>query len=755
MAVDRRTVRFGLLITVSMIMLTLLGTRLWFLQGLEQAKYQAVVSKSKTKTERLAPERGRIFDTKGRILADNRHFRSLTVEWSVLKKRSNRDAMFRRLAPVFGVTEKQLQQRYDPCYGLPSVPKCTKRNPYSTLVPMPLIDNVSESQINFVLERKEDFPGVDVTQQWERVYYFSPLASHIVGFMGAITKETKDAYVAKGYNLDERVGQFGVELSMEDRLHGKWGSRTVEVDALGNVTKVIEETPAVAGDDIQLTIDLSIQQYADQALDTQLHRRRNLPYTGSRTGAPPNPYDKKTGHRVYTYKGIDGKTYDYPPFVPFKAPAGAIVVENYTNGEIIAMASYPTFDNRWFSSAVSSDKLAQIFPTKDPKTGGKLDPDKSTLVNRAVQGNYNLGSSIKPFIAWSALDIGLITASTWYNDTGTYKLRTADVTACENGAKCEFKNAISKATRKPAVYGPLRVNDALAVSSDAFFYNIGEDFYNLNTEHTLLKSQLTQFGFGVKSGIELPFEWGGRIPDNQVKKDLVARGVLAKNEVPRLVVGDNVQAAIGQGLMAATPLQLVNAYATLANGGNRMTPTIIKKIYAPGVPDKGAAVADLALGRVIQDNTRGTVHNVLAMPPDVRDPIINGLHRVITGPGANGHGTTGELLFKGFRVRNLHGKTGTVQGAASLPWNDSSAFGSFVLDPDKPYAVVAYLEKSGYGAQAAGPVVKCMYSALYGMVSLSPVHVSDPLDITSTTPAPTMRLPSTNCLNAGGLTIRD
>lgn len=754
MAIDRRTARFGLLITVSLVLLTLIGTRLWFLQGLEQAKYQAKVSKAKTKTERLAPERGRIFDAKGRILADNRHYRTLTVDWSVLRRKSNRDAMFRRLAPVFGVTEKQLQQRFDPCYGLPAVPKCTKKNPYSPLVPMPLIDNVSESQINFVLEREEDFPGVDVVQQWERVYYFSPLASHIVGFMGAITKETKQQYLAKGYNLDERVGQFGIELSMEDRLHGKWGSRTVEVDALGNVTRVIEEHPAVAGDDIQLTIDMSIQQYAEQALDTQLYRRRNLPYTGNRTGAPPNPYDKKTGRRVYTYTGIDGKTYDYPPFVPFKAPAGAVVVENYTNGEIIAMASYPSFDNRWFSSAVSTDKLAQIFPSKG-ENGEKLDPDKSTLVNRAVQGNYNLGSSIKPFIAWSALDIGLITASTWYNDTGTYKLRTADVTACEQGAKCEFKNATSRATNKPAVYGPLRVNDALAVSSDAFFYNLGEDFYNLNADHTLLKSQLQQFGFGVKSGIELPFEWAGRIPDNQVKKDLVERGVLAKNEVPRLVVGDNVQVAIGQGLMAATPLQLVNAYATLANGGKRMTPTIVKNIYAPGVPDKGAAVADLALGRVIQTNDAGKVNNLLAMPPDVRDPIVNGLHRVIYGPGANGHGTTGELLFRGFRVQGLHGKTGTVQGAASLPWNDSSAFGSFVDDPQKPYAVVAYLEKSGYGAQAAGPVVKCMYAALYNQVSLAPVRVSDPLDITSTVPAATQRLPATACLNAGGLTVRD
>ncbi len=755
MAIDGRTTRLSILVTVSFVLLGLIGTRLWFLQGLEQAKYAAKVDSSHTKTERLAPERGRIFDAKGRVLADNRHTRTLTVDWGVLRRKVNRDTLFKRLAPVFGVTEMSLQQRYEPCYGRPAVPKCTTQSPYSRLVPLPLIENVSEERINYVLERKEDFPGVDVRQDWGRVYYFAPTASHIVGFMGAITKVTAKAYAAKGYSPDERVGQFGAELSLEEVLRGTPGSRTVQVDALGNVVKVIEEVPAVAGNDVQLTIDMQLQQYAEQALDTELRIRRNLPYTGDRSGAPPNPYDKKTGHRTYTYKGIDGRTYDYPPYVSFAAPAGAVVVQNYTNGQIVAMASYPTFDARWFNGGVSPEKLAQIFPTKDPKTGGKLNPDKSTLVNRAVQGNYNLGSSIKPFVAWSALDIGLITASTWYNDTGTYKLRTADVTACEQGAKCEFKNATSRATHKPTVYGPLRVNDALAVSSDAFFYNLGEDFYNLNPEHTLLKQQLQHFGFGNKTGIELPFEWQGRIPDNQIKKDLVARGVLGKNEVPRLVVGDNVQVAIGQGLMAATPLQLANAYATLGNAGKRMKPTLVMRIFAPGVPDKAAAVADLGRGHVVFDNTRGTVAETLNMPPDVYDPIMNGTHRVIYGPGANGHATTGETLFKGFRVGGLHGKTGTVQGAASLPWNDSSAFGSFVSDPKHPYAVVAFLEKSGYGAAAAAPVVKCMYAAIFGLTGMSSVQISNPLDVTSDVPAPQRALPNATCLRPGALTVRD
>jgi penicillin-binding protein 2 len=252
--------------------------------------------------------------------------------------------------------------------------------------------------------------------------------------------------------------------------------------------------------------------------------------------------------------------------------------------------------------------------------------------------------------------------------------------------------------------------------------------------------------------VQLPFEWKGRVPDDAVKKALVDKGVLAKGEVPRLVVGDNVQVAIGQGLMASTPLQLADAYATIANGGFLLQPTIVKAIYAPLTPDATPGVADLEAGVIRQSFDQPSVRDTLEMPANVLGPIRDGLHRVVHGKGVKFgiyHGTTGEILFRGFPV-NISGKTGTAQGAATLPWNDSSAFGAYSEQPEMPYTVVSYLEKSGYGSKAAAPVTKCMFLALSGSTPTDPVFASDPLDLNSTVPAPDMNLTDPTCLGISG-----
>jgi penicillin-binding protein 2 len=439
-----------------------------------------------------------------------------------------------------------------------------------------------------------------------------------------------------------------------------------------------------------------------------------------------------------------------------------VVVINHSNGQIIAMASYPTFDNRWMESGISATKYKQLFPSTKPD-GSKIDTDESILVNRAVQGNYNLGSSIKPLVAWSAEHAGILDPNTKWDDTGYYNLLSIPPEQClQNGgiARCIFKNATNKKTLKPSAYGPVNLSDAIAVSSDTYFYHLGEEFWieseKTKNQENLLKTNLERFGLGNLTDVQLPFEWKGRIPDDAVKKALIAKGVLAKSEVPRLVVGDNVQVAIGQGLMAATPLQMATAYATLANGGSRYQPTIVKDIYAPLTPDKAPGWADLAAGTVVKSFDTPVVKDVLEMPANVRDPIVAGMRRVIRGRGVTFgiyHATTGEALFSGFPV-DIAGKTGTAQGAASLPWNDSSAFGAFSLNPFLPFTVYAYLEKSGYGSKAAAPLTKCMFLALAGKVTLDPVMISNPLDLNSTVAAPSNLLKNTKCL--GGTTgIKD
>lgn len=752
MAIDRRSSRLGVLALVAVVLVGALGTRLWFLQAVQAEGFQLRADAAKRREVSLPPERGRIFDVDGRILADNERVLTVTVDWAVIRNRDQtRAKLFERLSGWLKTPVADLEQRYQDGIKL-----------FDPLLPMPLVEDVDESTVQYLLERSEDYPGVSVVEQWRRVYPFAPLASHVVGYMGALNEDNVDEYVARGYNLNERVGQFGIEQSMETELHGTWGKQVWEIDAAGNTVRLLDEVQPVAGQDIQLSIDLDVQQYAEQALETKLRQRRDLPESTESEfpdRAAHNPLDpkKENGERVYS----SSEEFGTEEWIQYKAPAGSVVVLNHSNGQVLAMASYPSFDNRWFNAGISEEKFDQLFPQSD-------DPDKSILVNRAVQGRYNIGSTIKPFMAWSAMHSGLITATDVYEDTGSYKLTSVSKETCASGVRCEFKNALD-GNGAPSRYGPVVLQDALAVSSDAFFYRLGEQFYNLKGRENELKADLMEFGFGADSGIDLPYEWDGRIPDDAIKEELVDKGVLAKGEASRLVVGDLVQVAIGQGLFASTPLQLANAYAAIANHGFVMRPHIVRNIYAPLTPDRAAGFADLAAGTIVESFVNPEINHQLQMPPDQWLPIIAGLSRVICAGYREGErcgvenifyrSTTGEKLFKDYPHDRLPlaGKTGTAQGAGQYPWNDSSVFGAFSLDDNQPYTVLAYLEKSGYGSKAAAPVVKCIFTALAEKVpgGTDEVLPSNPLDVNSPYPAPPKELADGTCLGGYDATIRE
>lgn len=714
MAVDRRATRLGVLAIVGVVLFSLLGVRLWFLQTVKADELQQSVTISKTRTVRLAPERGRIFDVDGRILADNERILTVAVDWQMLRRRSQREEIFTRLSGWVQVPVEAMHARFD-------------RQIDSPFLPFPIKQDIDEPTAIALLERIEDFPGVEIITEWKRVYPYAPHAAHVIGYMGAITAEQLDEKLAAGYLRNERIGQFGVERSMEAELHGVWGEKVIEVDAANRPVRVISEVAPINGKDVQLTIDLDVQQFAEQAIETTLELRR--------TQTAPNPIVKKpdgTREPMDLTKGDE---------VLFKAPAGSSVVMDYLTGEIIAMASYPTFDNRWFEAGLSSAKFKQIFPITE-------DPDKSILVNRAVQGRYNLGSTFKPFTAFAALNTGLITSSELFTDTGSYQLYSVDQSKCRSGlVRCEYKNATCGGTGRPCVYGDVDVEDALAVSSDAFFYRIGEDILERNGGKPVLQDEVENFGFGADSGVELPFEFDGTVPDRELKRLYAERGVISEDEGRNFYVGDNVQLAIGQGLLSATPLHLANGYATIASRGFVLQPTIVRAIWNPGVPDGKPGYADFSQGTIAEDLSEPTLTRQIAMPDDIRNPIVQGLERVIYGEGVTSdyyHKTTGEHLFlnypRGEEAIPLAGKTGTAQGANNYPWNDSSAFTGFSTDDERPYVVTAYLEKAGYGSQAAAPVVKCTFMALSGLVPTDPVELSEPLDLSATVAAPSLEL---------------
>lgn len=734
MAVDRRSVRLGVLASVAFILVGLLGVRLWFLQTVRADELQARVDRSRTRVIQLAPERGRIFDADGRILADNERILTLAVDWKYLQRSSERDALFTKIAEWVDTDVSEMEDRYVSGY-------------YSPFLPLPLVEDIDEPTAIAILERVEQMPGVEILNEWKRVYPYAPHAAHVVGYMGAITAEQLEDFLVRGYLRNERVGQFGVERSLEDILHGQWGYQVLEVDASNRPVNIVEEVPPINGYDVQLTIDLDAQVYIEQALETALVSRR-YQYA-------PNPLVRQPDG---TYDLLDPTL---PEQVPFKAPAGSAIIRRYDTGAVIAMASYPTFDNRWFEAELTGTKFKEIFPSTKPD-GSPIDPDESILVNRAIQGRYNLGSTFKPFTAYAALNTGLITPEDTYVDTGYYDIYSVNQDRCARGLiRCTFKNALC-GTGAPCVYGEVDVEAALAVSSDAFFYKLGEDLLVQNNGEPVFQEQVEAFGFGADTGIELPFEYDGTVPDQELKRLYAERGVISEDEGRGFYVGDSIQMSIGQGLLSASPMQLNQGYSVLASGGLVIQPTLIGAIFEPGTPDGRPGYASVYEGTVHQLSEAPIITGDLEMDEELLTPIIKGLTRVVTtGAGTIGtdipyHSTTGEKLFFDYPddAIPLAGKTGTAQGQGNYPWNDSSAFTAFSLDDADPYVITAYLEKAGYGSQAAAPVVKCAFMMLSGSIRGAQVRVSEPLDESSTVAAEPQRLDDVRCFNRrGGATV--
>jgi penicillin-binding protein 2 len=741
MAVDKRAARLGALALVSVILLGAIGARLWFLQTVQRDSLQEQVLSSQRRSQMIPAERGRIFDAQSRILADNRRVITVTVDRAVIRKSSNRLTLFSRLSGILNVPVETMEARW-------------KSGRYSQYLPLPVAEDVPEDVVLRIESRSEDYPGVHGDEDWARVYPYAPLASHVVGYMGLILKEQEAQYKALGYQSNETVGQFGVEKSMESVLHGTPGEVVYEVDSANRVVREVSRIDPVPGKDVQLTIDLKVQQYTERLLETQLRNRRQHDDISQMAKNPiiKDPLDGEFKPKFQNENWyVDEKGDQY---LPYPAPAGSMVVEDYKTGQIVAMASYPTFDNRWFTINLTGAKFKQLFPNDQ-------NPDRSILVNRAIQGQYNMGSTFKPFVAYAALMKGLITKDEIFTDTGSYTLNI-DKSICDTGVRCEYFNAISSGFGKPSEYGPVTVEDALAVSSDSFFYHIGELAHEADASRNLLGNEVRLFGFGSDTGIDLPYEFDGRIPTSALKKQLIESGALSKNESPNLLLGDNVQLAIGQGLLAASPLQLANAYSTMANSGFLLRPHIVRAIWQPGVPDGYPGYGDFSHATLVASFDKPEVKQQIEWPNEVAQPIVRGLERVIQGPGVTfkgvDHNTTGWSVFLNYPYGDLNiaGKTGTAQGAQSKPWFDSSVFAGFSINnPAKTYTVVSYLEKAGYGSKASAPAVKCMFEALGGSIAMDEVQLSDPLDPSSLEPAPSNTLIDSSCLAGRFDNIRD
>ncbi|WP_369271026.1 penicillin-binding protein 2 [Streptomyces sp. R11] len=649
------------LVVIQILVLSLLGTlggRLWYLQIREGDAYAKEASGNHVQQVVQPAVRGSILDARGVPLADNET--RLVVSASrtdLLKMKDDGKGVLTKLAKVLGMETEDVMGKVRLCDAETPQP-CWNGSPYQ---PIPITDEATPKQALQIRERAEDFPGITAEPQALRRYP-SPGNSNtaqVLGYLSPVTdEELQQAQDTDSpYLRSDQVGRSGLEREYDKQLRGKAGVTRYEVDNLGRVIGQAKADAAQPGANLVTSIDARVQRVAEYELNEAMKAARK-------------EWDRNTNER-------------------YKADSGAVVVMEAKTGRVVAMASNPSYDPNAWVGGISA---------KDYKTlTGKA--SNYPLLNRAIQGQSAPGSIFKVVPTAAAVNAG-------YSFNGPYECSSS----YSIGGQV-FKNFESKG------YGPISLGRALEVSCDTVFYrlsheewkrdggtkpkkNAGDWFYK--TAH--------QFGLGAETGIDLPNEVTGRIPDRQWKQDYwkankdawckygkkdgsYAEKIAYENclEGNRLRAGDSVNYSIGQGDTLVTPIQMATIYSAISNGGTLYNPTVGKAVVSPD-------------GKTVEE-IKPKSHGKLPISKQTLAAMDDALAGVATrGTAAWRFADVGWPQDK----IPMHAKTGTaeVYGKQTTSW-----FATYTKD----YSVVMTISQGGTGSGASGPAVRNIYDALYGV----------------------------------------
>ncbi len=623
-------VRLQIIIVSVVCLFAALFARLWYLQVISGSTAHSVAIDNGVRNIYIPARRGLILDRNGNVLVGNVQQMVVDVNSQV----ASRDpAVSSRLAALLGMTVPQLNA-------------ALRDQQYSPYAPVPVKTDPTPDQILQISENPHRYPGVSIGQQWVRVY--SPAgaqAANIVGYVGRITASQYKALAPQGYRPDSTVGQTGIEASYQSALRGRPGVEKVQVDAQGNVLSVLQTIPPVPGQNVRLSIDGSVQAAAVNALAQETAIKR-------------------------TQVDTDGSG-------NYRAASGAVVVEDPTNGQIIALATYPTYNPALFAKGITEAQYAQL---TSPASHYPLE-------DRAVGGQYFPGSTFKLVTATAGLTSGVITPTSLYHDVG------GGITVGGHF----FANDGHQS------FGNVALPFAVTVSDDAYFYNIGETLYDQQSRYgpNVFQNTAYSYGFARPTGIALPGEATGYVLTPQQKLSLHQR-YPAAYPYGTYYTGDAIQSAIGEEDVAVTPLQLANAYSAFANGGT---------LYQPAM----ALDAESSNGKVTERYQPRVLGHTPALTAADRQAMIAGFVGVTSNPQGTAYGSFGKTNYP----IQVAGKTGTAQVVSGIAHTSpaykqpTSVFASFAPAAAPQYVVDCFIPQGGYGAAAAAPVVRQMYDVLF------------------------------------------
>ncbi|MGI8426173.1 MAG: penicillin-binding protein 2 [Actinomycetota bacterium] len=617
---DGTRLRVAILAAVLFSFTSILILRLYFLQVLSYKDYAAAAKQNQVRVVSIQPARGNILDRNGEILVTRRPSGAVSIRPDELIDRAG---TISRLASLLGVETRVIEARLADKTVLP-------------YTPIPVADDVNEDKLVYIKEHQDEFTGVVIETRPVRIYPKAQLASHLLGYVGEVNAEQLAQPRYKGRRPGSIVGRSGIEYAYENELYGKEGLVKLEVDSSGRVRKELGSRPPKVGSDVVTTIDSRIQTLVEESLAQGIESARSV-------------YDEELRKR-------------------YLAPAGGAVVLDPTNGEIIAMASYPTYDPSSFVGGISKNDFGLL--ANDPA---------NPLLNRVTQARFPPGSVFKIVTAAAALQEGIAQPGGRYNCPGSY--RFADTT---------FRNW------KTTDSGIINVPQSLIDSCDTVFYDWGAEFYRRFRKGAgeRLQDYARAFGFGRTTGIEIPFETTGRVPDEGWLKE-------QNREHPRLfpystwLPGYTINMSIGQGDVLTTPLQTANSYAAIANGG---------PIFQPHV---GLRVMD---GKRVARKIEPKLIRNLQLSPQNLSAIRQGLLGVTSDGTAKG-------AFAGFPLAQvpIAAKTGTAQLQQIPPKQPYAWFVAYAPANGPKYVVAVMLEEGGHGGETAAPIARRIIEGLFNL----------------------------------------
>lgn len=600
----------------------ILLARLLSMQLVSGNEYSQQADSNRTRTVTSVAPRGRIFDRNGVELVGNRPSLTVTAHNDV----ASDDVELQLLANLLGMPKVAAKRKVtDSSQGAQSARTVSV--------------DVTRATVAFIQEHADTFPNVLIEQRTQRAYPQGEVACHLLGYTGTVTQDQIRASQQSGsgltYESGDTTGQAGVEYQYEEVLQGVRGEQTVYVDANGNVTDYSTSVPPEAGSDVELTIDLTLQKAAEQALADGITRAKRA-----------NP----------------------------TCNSGAAVVIDVTNGEVLAMASAPSFRPELFVGGISQDDWDAL----------SSDDAGNPLMNRVVSGQFVAASTIKPLTTFAALDHGIANVDSGFVCSGWWT---------------GFGQAYGKWCWKHDGHGGIDLRNGITYSCDVVFYEIAKGFYNSSTQDGMQET-FRNWGLGSTTGVDLPGEAAGRVPDAEWKWNYFSNYSDADRQWQG---GDYTNIAIGQGDILVTPLQMCSVYMGIANRGTVWTPHVLRGVLGRG--DNGSMLE-------YQPKT----HVTPTEDPSYMDLVHSGLEGVIYEESAS---MTAHFTNMTTRVA---GKTGTGEHGNTTP---TAWFCAFAPADDPKYAISAVIDKGGYGSTSAMYVVRDILGAIFNEPDTSTTSVSD------------------------------